>query len=103
MHYDKIYLLTDACMWEQNKRNKTFFPHSIQVVDIETGQIIYIKSGAKIAFLAGECTTVGTQEEYNKRTETSKVSGDGEDKLSGDKGKDCSKRAISRKLKAKGV
>ena len=55
-------------MWEQNKRNKTFYPHAIEVVDMETGQVIFIKSGSRIALIEGETTSIRTQEDYNKKT-----------------------------------
>ena len=79
MKNDKVYLLTDGCMWEQNKRNKTFYPHAIEVVDIETGQVIFIKSGARIALIEGETTSIRTQEEYNKKT--AEVFGNGKSEL----------------------
>jgi hypothetical protein len=63
---EKIYILTDLCMWESNKQDKKNSPHAIQVVDIETGQVRYIKSGAKITFVEGEISEPHSQENYNK-------------------------------------
>lgn len=85
MKHEKIYLLTDGCMWEQNKRNKTFYPHSIEVVDMETGQVVYVKSGSRITLIEGETTSIRTQEEYNKTT--SKMPDNGQDKLQGTESK----------------
>lgn len=63
----KIFMLTDGCMWEKNKQDGTSFPHSVEVVDIATGQVRYIKSGSKIAFVEGEITEGRNQELYNKQ------------------------------------
>ena len=63
---DKVFILTDGCMWEKNKQEGTRFPHSIEVVDIETGAVHFIRSGAKIALLDGDITEARSQEEYNK-------------------------------------
>lgn len=63
---EKIYMLTDSCMWEKNKQEGTSFGHSIEVVDIETGQVRYIRGGAKVALIEGEITETHSQEEYNK-------------------------------------
>lgn len=63
---EEIYIVTDACMWEQNNRNSTFNPHAIEVVNIKTGQIRFILSGSKIAFIEGDITDLATQEAYNK-------------------------------------
>jgi len=70
MANEKVYLLTDLCMWEANKKNKTFYPHAIEVVDTETGQTQFIYSGSKIAFIDGKITPRSTQEAYNKTTKT---------------------------------
>lgn len=64
--YEKIFLLTDGCMWEINHQSGNEHPHSIEVVDIETGAVRYIKSGSFIAFVEGEITDVRTQAGYNK-------------------------------------
>jgi hypothetical protein len=52
-------------MWEKNKRDRTSFPHAIEVVDAATGQVRYIKSGSRIAFLEGEITEARDQSQYN--------------------------------------
>jgi len=64
---EKTFILTDACMYEANKKAGTAHPHAIQVVDIETGSVRYIKSGSKIKFVAGEITVSHSQEDYNKQ------------------------------------
>lgn len=64
----KTFIVTDGCMWEKNKQDNTSFPHSIEVVDSETGQVRYIKSGSKISFIEGEITENRNQETYNKVT-----------------------------------
>lgn len=79
MRHEKVYLLTDACMWEQNKQNDTYYPHAVEVVDLETGQVRFIKSGSKIAFIEGNITDAHTQETYNKATR--KVSNKPKNKL----------------------
>lgn len=68
MNHEKIYLLTDGCMWEANKRNGKNHPHSMEVVDIETGAVQYITSGSHIKFVKGEITDIRTQEAYNEAT-----------------------------------
>ena len=67
--YERVYQLTDGCMWEANKQSGTMAPHSVEVVDVETGQIRYIKGGSKIRFLEGDITEVRTQEQYNAEQE----------------------------------
>lgn len=62
----KIFILTDSCMWEANKQAGKSAPHAIEVVDIGTGQIRYIKSGSQIKFISGEISEKFSQEEYNK-------------------------------------
>ncbi len=62
------FILTDGCMWEANMKNNTSFPHSIEVVDVQTGQVRYIKSGSRIQFIEGEITPARNQEEYNKQS-----------------------------------
>lgn len=73
MKNEKVYLLTDGCMWEANKKNGTAHPHAVEVVDIETGQVVYIRSGSRIAFIEGHITDIRTQEAYNKATKTQKM------------------------------
>lgn len=68
MKHEKVYLLTDGCLWEQNKRNGTEHPHAIEVVDTKTGAVRFITSGSKIAFIEGEITDLRTQKAYNKAT-----------------------------------
>ena len=63
----KTFLLTDNCAWEANKKNSTDYPHAIEVVDTETGQVRYIKSGAIIKFVSGLMTEGRDQETYNKK------------------------------------
>lgn len=63
---ESTFMLTDGCMWEQNKQQGSFHPHAIEVVDIETGQIRYIQSGAKIKFVEGSITNGRNQADYNK-------------------------------------
>lgn len=64
---EKIYILTDGCMWEINKQMGNEHPHSIEVVDLETGSVRYIKSGSRIAFIEGTITDIRTQVAYNKK------------------------------------
>lgn len=66
----RTFLLTDVCLWEQNKQNGVYNPHAIQVVDTETGQVRYIKSGAKVKLIDGEITEGLDQKNYNKITTT---------------------------------
>jgi hypothetical protein len=40
---NKTFIITDACMWEMNKQLGMSAPHAIEVVDIETGQVRFIK------------------------------------------------------------
>lgn len=63
----RLFLLTDGCMWEKNKKDSTAHPHAIEVVDTETGAVRYIKSGSKISFVEGEITATRDQEIYNKK------------------------------------
>lgn len=81
MKHDEIYILTDGCMWEKNKEEGTFFPHAIEVVDSKTGQVRYIKSGSRIAFLEGEITITRSQETYNKVPKEKEVPDTIKDKL----------------------
>lgn len=63
----RTFLLTDGCMWEQNKKQGTFHPHAIEVVDTETGQVRYIESGALIQFVEGNISEGRDQASYNKQ------------------------------------
>lgn len=42
-------------------------PHSVEVVDVETGQVRFIKSGAHIKFVQGEISSEADQEQYNSQ------------------------------------
>jgi len=64
---EKTFILTDGCLWEMNKQNGTSHPHAIEVVDVETGQVRYIKSGSKVKFISGEITESRSQDSYNKQ------------------------------------
>ncbi len=66
--HEKIYLLTDGCMWELNKQTGNEHPHAMEVVDLETGAVRYIKSGSRIAFIEGEISDIRDQAAYNKKT-----------------------------------
>lgn len=46
--HEKIFILTDGCMWEINKETGNEHPHAVEVVDLETGAVRYIKSGSRI-------------------------------------------------------
>lgn len=63
---NKKFLLTNYCAWEGNKKNKTSHQHAVQVVDMETGEVRFIRSGSIISFVDGFITETQTQEEYNK-------------------------------------
>lgn len=102
MNNENIFIVTDLCMWENNKQNKTYFPHAIQVVDFHTGQVRYIKSGARIQLLEGHITPSHSQEEYNKE-KNNPMPCSGEDKLLRKKSKTSSKRKDIKVSKNKGV
>ncbi len=68
MKHEKIYLLTDGCLWEINKQTGNEHPHSVEVVDIETGAVRYIKSGSRIKFIEGEISDIRSQGAYNTQT-----------------------------------
>jgi hypothetical protein len=91
MKNETIYLLTDGCLWEQNKRNGTEHPHAIEVVDIKTGAVRFITSGSRITFVEGEITDLRSQAAYNKATTIKKVSARRKGVVSGTKGKKPSK------------
>jgi hypothetical protein len=65
---EKIYILTDGCMWELNKKMGSEHAHAIEVVDPETGAVRYIKSGSKIKFVEGEISDIRSQKAYNEQT-----------------------------------
>lgn len=69
MNNEEIFIVTDGCMWEQNKQNSTYYPHAIEVLNSRTGQIRYIKSGSRITFVEGEITKTRSQDFYNKTSE----------------------------------
>lgn len=62
----RIFLLTDACLWEMNKQAGSFHPHAIEVVDEKTGQVRYIDSGSRIKFVSGKISKSRLQEDYNR-------------------------------------
>lgn len=64
---DISFLVTDGCAWEMNKQGGKAAPHAIEVVDLETGQLRFIKSGSIIKFVDGEITNSHNQEDYNKQ------------------------------------
>lgn len=61
------FMVTDGCMWEMNKQNGAYNPHAIEVVDVNNGQVRYIKSGSIIKFVDGEITIARDQKNYNKQ------------------------------------
>ena len=63
---DRIFLITDGCQWEKNKQDGTSFPHSIEVVDTENGQVRYIRGGSRIMFVDGAITQSRSQKFYNE-------------------------------------
>ena len=75
MMHEPTYIVTDGCMWEANKRNGTSHSHAIEVVDIKTGAVRFIRSGSRIAFIDGEISDLRTQEVYNKATEGMSIDG----------------------------
>jgi hypothetical protein len=62
---DRVFILTDLCMWEKNKKDRTKSPHAIQVIDLQTGATRYIQSGSRIRFVAGQISKVNDQNDYN--------------------------------------
>ena len=68
MIHEKIYLVTDGCMWEINKELGKEHPHAMEVVDVETGAVRYIESGSRIRFVEGTITDIRTQKTYNEAT-----------------------------------
>ena len=65
---EREFIITDACMWEMNKKAGSYHPHAIEVVDTETGQVRYIESGAVIKFVRGNISQSRDQDSYNKYT-----------------------------------
>lgn len=67
---EKTFILTDSCGWEAEKKNPTGrTEHIIEVIDEETGQVRWIKSGSRIKFIEGDITEPLKQEDYNKQTD----------------------------------
>ena len=66
---NKKFILTDGCMWEANKQSSTTKPHAVEVVDMETGEVRYIRSGSIVRFESGEISKTRTQECYDKKRE----------------------------------
>jgi hypothetical protein len=64
---EKIFILTDLCMWEKNKVEGKNAEHAIIVIDEETGQNRMIKGGSKIRFVDGEISLPQSQEDYNNQ------------------------------------
>lgn len=63
---EKTFLITDGCVWEMNKQNDSFKPHSMEVVDVATGQVRYIKSGSHIRFIDGEISPLAHRRNITK-------------------------------------
>lgn len=63
---EEAFLLTDCCMWEKNKKDGTHYPHAVEVVNVETGAVHYIRSGSIIKFIEGQITESRDQCDYNK-------------------------------------
>lgn len=70
MKHEKVYIVTDGCMWELNRKAGSEHAHAIEVVDLATGAVRYITSGSKIVFVEGTISDIRSQETYNKATET---------------------------------
>lgn len=68
MKDDNIYQLTDGCMWERAKEEGTEGPHSVEVVNVKTGQVRYILGGSKIKFVEGDISDIRTQLAYNEQS-----------------------------------
>lgn len=64
---ERVFIVTDACLWEMNKQAGSYHPHAIEVVDTETGQVRYIQSGAKIQLVDGIISKGREQDDYNER------------------------------------
>lgn len=99
---EELFIVTDGCMWEQNKQNSTYYPHAIEVVNERTGQVRYIRSGSRITFVEGEISEGRDQETYNKAT--SQMCSAGEDELQRGRHKKGSRANVKEKRhKAKRV
>ena len=70
--FESTFMLTDGCMWEKNKKEGTNYPHSVEVVNVQTGQMRYIRSGSIIKFVDGQITANRDQTDYNKETQNEK-------------------------------
>lgn len=67
-------------MWEINKVAGNEHPHAVEVLDVETGAIRYIKSGSRITFVEGQISDYRTQKTYNSQTDyTPPMLSDGQD------------------------
>lgn len=71
---ERIFILTDACLWEMNKKQGAYHPHAIEVVDIETGQVRFIESGSRIKFVEGSISDSRDQDSYNKLWNSGSIS-----------------------------
>lgn len=69
MDTEKTFILTDSCMWEANKQAGTRSTHCVEVIDADTGETRFIKSGSKIRFIDGDITKIFSQEDYNNQNE----------------------------------
>lgn len=70
---EKIYLLTDGCMWQINEETGNEHPHAVEVVDLETGAVRYIRSGSRIRFVEGDITDIRTQKTYREGQEAQRA------------------------------
>ena len=64
---EPVFIVTNHCQWEANKKNKTSYTHAIQVIDQNTGEVRFIKCGSRIQFVSGDITESFSQESYNKQ------------------------------------
>jgi hypothetical protein len=67
---EKVFILTDLCMWEKNKQEGKSDTHAVIVIDEETGQNRMILGGSKIRFVEGNISSPQTQEDYNQQNES---------------------------------
>lgn len=66
---EKIFIVTDSCMWEANKQaGVKRSEHLIEVIDAETGRVRFITSGSRIKFVDGDISDEFTQDVYNEQT-----------------------------------
>lgn len=70
---DKIFILTDMCMWEKNRQEGGKDEHAIIVVEKETGKTYVIDGGSEIIFVSGKIKGPATQDDYNKMDHETKV------------------------------